>query len=240
MVSISYVILIVGDLNPLVAFVREIAPGAAEVSPAIVGDSGPLSDQVAEEAGAVELFGGLVAGPPGTDFRGAYVSNVEHLSNESSMLEIFVPAGVEGKYQALVTGSEGLVFECVILHQYTDRLYCIGARLSEGSQVNVKIFWIDEVGGSQSLVFETDYTTGEDVIPPAVPTQPAIVPYGGGFTWPDRFEGIKQQREDESTRSLWPLSAISGLAALWFLMRVRREAWQTQPLFERREPQTIP
>ena len=240
MAAISYVILIVGDLNPLVAFVREIAPRAAEVSPAIVGDAGPLSDQVAEEAGAVELFSGLVAGPPGTDFRGAYVSNVEHLSNESSLLEIFVPAGVEGKYQAVVTASEGMVFECVILHQYTDRLYCIGSRLTEGSQVNVKIFWIDEVGGSQSLVFETDYTTGEIVIPPAVPTQPAIVPYGGGFTWPDRFDGIKQQREEESTRSLWPLSAISGLAALWLLMRVRRDAWQTKPLFARREPHAIP
>ena len=47
------------------------------------------------------------------------------------MLEIFVPVGVEGDYQAIVTASEGQAFECVILHQYTDRLYCIGARGEE-------------------------------------------------------------------------------------------------------------
>ena len=239
MVAISYVILSVVNLNPLVAFAREIIPRAAEVSPAIGRDPEPLSGQVAEDADLLGLFSGPETGPPGTDFRGAYVSNVEHLSNGSSMLEIFVPAGVEGEYQAIVSASEGSEFECVILHQYADRLYCIGARLSDGSQVNVKIFWLDEVDGSQHLVFETDYTTGEDVTPPPVPTQPVIVPYGGGFTWPDRFDGIEQQREEESTRLLWPLSVIFGLAALWLLMRVGRDARQTKLLIERREPQPI-
>ena len=233
--AILYLIVSLADLNPLIAFAREIVSRTTEVSTASIQDPQAPGEQPVEGGGPLSTFGEEVAGPPGTDFRGAYVSNVEHLSNESSMLEIFVPAGVEGEYHATVTGSEGLEFECVILHHYSDRLYCIGARLLDGSQVNVKIFWISALDGSQMLVFETNYTTGEVVLPPPIPTQPSIVPYGGGFTWPDRFDGIQQRREQESTRALWPLSAISGLAALWLITRTGH----SRLLLGRREPQPV-
>ena len=74
------------------------------------------------------------------------------------MLQIFVPAEVEGTYQAAVAASEGLEYECAILHHYTDRLYCIGPRLPGESQINLRVFKLDEVEGSQRLVFETNYT----------------------------------------------------------------------------------
>ena len=100
------------------------------------------------------------------------------------MLLIFVPAGVEGAYRAIVTASEGVEYQCVILLQYTDRLYCIGPSLPEASEINIRIFRIDEVDGSQTLVFETNYTTGE-FAPLATPS-PAVPTYGGSFIWPDR------------------------------------------------------
>jgi hypothetical protein len=99
--------------------------------------------------------------PPGTDFAGAYVSSVEHLSADSSMFQIIVPAGVEGTYQAVVSQSEGVEYQCLILHHYTDRLHCVGPTLLEASQLNIRIFRIDELDGSRILVFETNYTTAE-------------------------------------------------------------------------------
>jgi hypothetical protein len=223
------------DINSLNGFSGQIIPRNAL---ATGRDSEPPNGQEAQDSNPTELFTGAVAFVPGTDFRGAFISGVEHLSGNSTMLEIFVPAGVEGNYHAIVTASEGSEFQCVILHHYTDRLYCIGARLQEGSQVNVRIFRIDEVQGSSSLVFETDYTTG-DFVPLPQPTQPAIVPYGGGFTWPDRFDDIERQREQESTKFLWPLSTVSGVAALWLMIRVRRALRQTKRLIGRGMPHPI-
>ena len=149
-----------GDLNSLARFAAEIIPRnppAREANPNTFGrQETPTDDPNA--AGGFTLD---EARTPGTDFAGAYVVGVEHLSADSSLLQIFVPAGVEGTYKAIVSASEGVEYQCVILHPYTDRLHCFGPRLPEESQINVQIFKIDEVDGSQNLVFETNYTTGE-------------------------------------------------------------------------------
>lgn len=231
--SIGFLMVANVDLRSLTGSSGDISPPSPTG-----GESESSGGQEVEASSNSGLFAGEDIYAPGADFRGAYVSGVEHLSNDSSMLEIYVPAGVEGDYHAVVTASEGLEFQCVILHHYTDRLYCIGARLLDGSQVNVRIFKIEEGQASQYLVFETDYTIGETV-PPPQPTQPAFVPYGGGFTWPDRFDDIERQREQESTSFLWPLSMIMGGAASWLLMRVRRDIGQTKRLFEHGAPNTV-
>ena len=225
------------DLNSLTDIISGIIPR----SPSGTGrDPELLNGQAASTTGSNPIDLSIEDGPkiPGTDFRGAYVSGVEYLSNGSSMLEIIVPAGVEGDYTAVVAASESLEFQCVILHHYTDRLYCIGERLQEGTQVNVRIFRIDEGRGSQDMVFEANYTIGE-FVPPPQSTPAAFVPYGGGFIWPDRFDDIERQREQESARFLWPLSTISSAAALWLLVRVRRNIGQTKRLIERGAPHPV-
>lgn len=146
-VPIAFLILAVGDLDSLARFAREIFPRNL---PAI-----------ARNSNAAGLFTQDENRPPGTDFAGAYVSGVEHLSASSSMIQIFVPAGVEGTYQAVVTVSERVEYQCAILHHYPFWLYCIVPSLTEASQINLRIFRIDEIDGSQFLVFEANYTTGE-------------------------------------------------------------------------------
>jgi hypothetical protein len=221
------------DLVSLVGFASETSPRSPS---ALAANADAAGNQESSTAGVNPMLvtaDGIYA--PGTDFRGAYVLGVEHLSEGRSMLEIYVPAGVEGDYQAIVTAAESLEFQCVVLHHYTDRLYCIGTRLEDGSQVNVSIFRIDDGQDSQTLIFQADYTTGED-IPLVVPTQPAFVPYGGGFTWPDRFDDIERQREIESSRLLWPLSTILGAAAFWLLTRVRRDLKPVNSVIGRHTP----
>lgn len=145
--SIAFLTLADGDLGSLASLAREIIPPNL-----------PASARNPIAAGLITQDENRT---PGTDFTGAYVLGVEHLSASSSMIEILVPAGVEGTYLAVVTVSEGVEYECTILHHYRDRLYCIGPSLPGASQTNLRIFRIDEVDGSQFLVFEADYATSE-------------------------------------------------------------------------------
>ncbi len=116
---------------------------------------------IARIPNAAGLFTQDEARTLGTDFAFAYASSMEHLSADSSMFQIIVPAGVEGTYIAVVTASEVVEYRCIILQPYTDRLHCIGPPLPEASQISLRIFKIDELYGTQILVFETNYTTGE-------------------------------------------------------------------------------
>ena len=220
------------DLSSLFSFSREIISR----NPAVVDGDHPTSGRQDSPGDDPNASGRLNSeGPrsPGTDFAGAYVSHVEHLSADSSMLQIVVPAGVEGTYKAIVTGSEPLEFQCVILHHYTDRLYCVGARLPDGSEINLRIFRIDEVEGSQTLVFETNYTTGE-LTPPAAPS-PVVPTYGGAFTWPDRFDQVEVRKEQQSSARLSPPSALIGVVLLLLYCRLtQREHRQRARLIQTR------
>ena len=222
-----------GDLDSLARFAAEIIPRS---SPAREGDPNSFSRQETptDDPDATGLFTMDEARTPGTDFSGAYVSRVEHLSADSSMIQIFVPAGVEGTYRAVVTASEGQEYECVILPQFTDQLYCIGPPLPEASKINLQIFKIDEVEGFQSLVFETNYTTGE-FAPLATPS-PALPTYGGAFIWPDRFDRVEIRKEQQSSARLSPPSALLGVVLLlMYRMLSRREHRLNRRLVESHE-----
>ena len=207
-----------GDLDSLARFAAEIIsrnPPAREGNPNTFGRQETPTDNP-NAAGGFTLDGTRA---PGSDFTGAYVVGVEHLSADSSLLQIFVPAGVEGTYRAVVNASEGVEYQCVILPQFKDRLYCIGPSLPGTSQINIQIFRIDEVDGSESLVFETNYTTGE-FAPLATPS-PNFGPYGIGFVWPDRFNEAEVEREYASSSVLAPASALATMlvVGVWLLPR---------------------
>ena len=148
----------------------------------------------------------------GTNFAGAYILSVEHISPNRSMLQLRVPAGLEGTYRAVVTARIGLDFECTSLRQYSDLLFCLGPLLPETSRINLRIFRIDELDGSSELVFETNYTTGE-TIPTATPS-PVFPFYGGAFIWPDRFDQIEIRNKQQSSMVLAPLSALLSAVLL--------------------------
>jgi len=224
-VPISFLTLADGDLGVLAGFAREIIPlnpPAGEGDPNAFGRQETPTD----EPNAEGRF--TLDGTPGTDFTGAYVSNVEHLSANNSLLQINVPAGVDGTYLAVVTASEEVEYECVILLQYSDRMYCIGPLLPDASQINIRIFRIDEIEGSQYLVFETNYTTGE-FAPLATPS-PAFPVYGGAFIWPDRFDGVEIRKEQQSSAMLAPLSALLGVV---LILIYRVQAHREHPLNHR-------
>ena len=221
------------DLNSLARFAAEIIsrnPPAREGNPNTFG----RQDTSTEDTDATGLFTIDEARTPGTDFSGAYVSRVEHLSADSSMIQIFVPAGVEGTYLAVVTASEGQEYECVILPQFTDQLYCIGPLLPQASQINVQILKINEVDGSQSLVFETNYTTGEFA---PLPTPAPVLPtYGGAFIRPDRFDRVEIRKEQQSSAMLAPPSALIGVVLLlMYRMPSQREHRLNHRLVESHE-----
>ena len=226
-VPVAFLTLADGDLGVLAGFAREIIP---RNPPAVEGDANTFGRQETPtvEPNAAGRFTLNGTRTPGTDFAGAYVSNVERLSADTSMLQIYVPAGVEGTYQAVVTASEDMEYQCVILLQYSDRLYCVGPSLPEASQINFRIFRIDDVDGSQHLVFETNYTTDE-FAPLATPS-PVLPIYGGAFTWPDRFDKVEIRKEHQSSAMLAPLSALLGVV----LLLMYRTLWQREHRLNRR------
>ena len=230
-VPITFLTLANGDLGVLAGFAREIIP---RNPPAGEGDANAFGRQETptDEPNAEGRF--TLDGTPGTDFTGAYVSNVEHLSASNSLLQVIVPAGVDGTYLAVMTASEEVEYECVILLQYSDRLYCIGPLLPDASQINIRIFRIDELNGSQHLVFQTNYTTGE-FAPLATPS-PAFPVYGGAFIWPDRFDGVEIRKEQQSSAMLAPLSALlGGVLILLYRGQRYREHTLNHQLVERHE-----
>ena len=236
-VPIAFLTVADGDLDSLAGFASEIIP---RNPPADEGDPNPFGRQVAatDEPNAAGRFTLDGTRTPGTDFAGAYISSVEHLSANNSMLQIFVPAGVEGTYLAIVNASEEVEYQCVILLQYSDRLYCIGPSLPDASQINIRIFRIEEYDGSPQLVFETTYTTGE--FDPLATPAPVLPIYGGAFIWPDRFDQVETRKEQQSSAKLAPLSALIGVVLLlMYRMLSQREHQLNRRLVENHELEPV-
>jgi hypothetical protein len=73
------------------------------------------------------------------------------LQDGSLLVTLHVPKGVEGNYRAVVGENE---FTCEILEDYPDRLYCHGAGVKSGAQVEAS--WYLE--GIELPIFETVFT----------------------------------------------------------------------------------
>lgn len=175
---------------------------------------------------------------PVVDFLGAYVLEVTHLSTDSSMIGISFPVELEGDYRAVVTMAEEQDFQCVILAYYPHRLYCAGPLLEEGKLARIRVFRIDEGQALQRLVFETQYYIGEAPRPVNV-TAAVPVPYGGGFTGPDRFNDIERERERASSVLLWPLSIVLAISAVGCWMSAWLNLGQASGLSRQGEPRPI-
>ncbi len=88
------------------------------------------------------------------------------------MLTIFVPAGVVGRYRATVSASGERDFQCVVLEDRTNELFCIGPGLPTGT-VSISIYHLSDERDSSSLVFEIDYyIVGELLGEPGIPGLP--------------------------------------------------------------------
>ncbi len=117
---------------------------------------------------------------PGSDFSGAYILGVSHTSSTRSMLRIHVPAGLEGRYGAIVQISQEEEFNCVVMEEEIRELICVGPRLSQG-KATIKIFRLIEGGSSATMVFETSYYVLEEdssslELPPAPTIEPSPTP----------------------------------------------------------------
>lgn len=117
---------------------------------------------------------------PGSGFSGAYILGVSHTSSTRSMLRIYVPAGLEGNYGAIVKISQEEEFHCVVMEEQIRELICVGPRLSQG-MATIKIFRLIEGGSSATMVFETSYYVLEEYafvpdLPPAPTLEPSSTP----------------------------------------------------------------
>ena len=74
---------------------------------------------------------------PRVDFSSATILGVSFLDGSRLMVSVTIPGGVEGEYRALVGGK---AFDCLILGEYPDRLYCIGPRLNAVEDAEISIF----------------------------------------------------------------------------------------------------
>jgi hypothetical protein len=88
---------------------------------------------------------------PGTDFSDATIISLGWLEDGSLLITLQVPNGVEGKYWADVGDH---AFECEILEEFPDRLYCHGIGVKSGMQVVAS--WYQ--GKSDIPLFETEIT----------------------------------------------------------------------------------
>ena len=82
------------------------------------------------------------------------------------MVSVTVPGGVVGDFTEKVGEEE---FECQILAQYADRLYCIGPEPSSGDEANIVIY----ATGREDPLFEALF---------AIPRRPSGSDNGGGPT----------------------------------------------------------
>jgi hypothetical protein len=88
---------------------------------------------------------------PGTIFTDATVISLGWLEDGSFLITLEVPNGVDGKYWADVGNH---AFECDILEDFPDRLYCHGIGVKSGMQVAVS--WYR--GKVDMPLFETEIT----------------------------------------------------------------------------------
>ena len=188
--------------------------------------SGGREGQSSGSSAASPSVGGATI--PGADFTGAYILEVRHLSSTRTMIRIYVPSGLEGQYQAFVEMSPAIEFQCVVLEDRTNELFCIGPRLPTG-KADIKIFHLNDEGSSPAPVFEVSYFIVEDTIRPAPvfpEPLPPVAPYGTGFTWPDRFNEAEAEREAASNTVLAPASALVTMlvAGVWLLPRSKSDS----------------
>jgi hypothetical protein len=90
-----------------------------------------------------------VIAEPKPIFEYAKIYGIAHLQTGHLLITIEVPGDLRGKYQALV-GNEA--FDCNILPEYPNRLYCIGKDVNEGELVQLRII----EGWSQITVFQIE------------------------------------------------------------------------------------
>ena len=208
---------------------------AVQDAPLVDSSQGPFGfPETPQPPGIVLPFELLLVAPtpdPASDFEGAQVLGVTHLSATSSMMMMHIkaPSDSERVYKAVLTTSEDLDFQCLTLEGYANRLYCVGPRLQEGTLIGVRIFRVDEDTGSQVLIFETEYHFLEAEVP-VIPTPFVPTTYGAGFTWPDRFDQAKVQREEQSSEMLWPLSGLFAFVPMAYRILARRDQMQRSRL----------
>jgi hypothetical protein len=204
---------------------------------AAIRESGFELPEISEPSGIVlplELFSAAATPPPEGEFGGAYVLGVTHLTDNSSLVRMFVSSVPEGSYHAVVVGSEELDYQCLTLEGLADRLYCVGPRLHGDGLIRLSLFRINEANGTQVVVFETEFNFADAPIPTdSTPVVPIV--YGGGFTWPDRFDGAEIQRENQSSERLWPLSLLLGFVPYVYHILSQRGHRLKRPLVESHE-----
>jgi hypothetical protein len=102
------------------------------------------STQVPEETNIATVVAEL-----GPHFDFAEISGVAHLDNGYFLITLEVPGELEGAYTAYLGGEE---FDCMVLSQYPNRLYCTGLTDQAGKFAELKILEVD----TGSPVFETE------------------------------------------------------------------------------------
>lgn len=100
-------------------------------------------------------------------FNEANVYSLGFPQDDVFLVTIEVPGGVEGDNYALVDGKQ---YECQVLEQYPDRLYCSGKAPQTNRFVIIQIIATD----SEEVVFEAEIGV------PAVASIPAAPSTGGG------------------------------------------------------------
>lgn len=90
---------------------------------------------------------------------GPVVSGISLLSDDRMMISFNMPGPVQGEYYALVGVYEDKRFECFVVDEYPQRLYCDGPRLPSDMLARVRLV---NSGGTQTML---------DVVV-TVPTEP--------------------------------------------------------------------
>jgi hypothetical protein len=84
----------------------------------------------------------------GMDFTKANVIGMAHLDNGYFLVTINLPGKAEGEFRATVAADD---FECMVLNQYPERLYCTGITTHAGQYVLFTLYH----SGDELPVFET-------------------------------------------------------------------------------------
>jgi hypothetical protein len=82
-------------------------------------------------------------------FEYAYIYGMGHLNSDHLLVTIEVPSEISGSYHAIV-GNE--IFDCEVLPEYPNRLYCTGLTYDAGKFVQLTL--IDSL--NQTIVFQTE------------------------------------------------------------------------------------
>ena len=112
--------------------------------------------------------------PPAISQIDASVYALSQLENDQLLVTLQIPGGASGDYRATVNDQP---FNCKVLVQYPDRLYCNGPTPGSGKFANLKLYR----EGSNQPVYEQQIGT-PPIFGPTSP--PAPKPGGGEITVP--------------------------------------------------------